>query len=149
MQKIENYRLKESITHIYIKDWQLRITYHLDDAYTSYWEKSDYYYNSWDEVVDTSKISDFFILDHRERDLTETLLEKWYFLIWETTDFLPDYVKKFFIEFHDYILSEQPKAIKRTSSGKILIYVKLWLLPPQNNLLKKYSTHVREILSKF
>ncbi len=145
--EIDQYIKQEAISHLYIKDGKLRATYHLDNIYSSFWKKSDYY-NSWMEVVDTSKINELFHLDYRETDITDTLALKWYFLVWESGDFIPEYLKKFFLEFHNYLLSETPKIIKRTRGKRNLIYIPL-LLQNSSYISKKCSQAVSDILAKF
>lgn len=139
------FKTKKTISCIYIFNWKIRVTYHLDDKNSSYWEKSHYYNSS--EVVDTSQIWELFELDYREKDLSDTLLlEQGYFLVWESSDFLPDYLKKFLIEYNDFILCDKLKVIKRSKSDKNLIYLKLNLFTKKHNEL--FSKEVKEILSK-
>lgn len=144
---LERFKKQNSITHLYIKDGHLRATYHLDNIYASFWEASDYD-SSGNEVVDTPDINDLFFLDYREKDITDTLAQNGYFLVGESNDFLPDYLKKFFIEFHNYLISETPKVIKRTHGNGNLIYLPLFL-KNSSILWKKYAQIVRDILAKF
>lgn len=148
LERIEKKQLQHTIAHLYIKNFELRITYHLDSVYHSYGEDSQYYNEN--EVIDTNNMYHFLQLDYRERDISDTLLEEqWYFLVWEMVDNMPDYLKKFAWEFWDKIENNIPKVIPRTFWNKVLVYLKLKLPAGPIQRMKKYSKQVQEILQNF
>lgn len=147
LQRIEKKELQHTIAHLYIQNYELRVTYHLDDTNTNFWTHSDYYNSN--EIVDTGNIYNFLNLDYRERDYSDTLLEEqWFFLVWEMIDSMPEYLKKFAQEYSDKIESNVPKIIKRTFGNKILVYLKLKLPAGPIQRMRKYSKQVQEILQK-
>lgn len=147
LETIEKKEVQRTIAHLYIQNFELRVTYHLEDDYTNFWTDSDYY--NTNEVVDTANMYQFLNLDYRERDYSDTLLEEqWYFLVWEMVDSMPDYLRKFAQEYSDKIESDVPKIIKRTFGNKILVYLKLKLPAGPIQRMRKYSKQVQEILQK-
>lgn len=147
LKNIENITNDYSISHIYIKDGKLRATYHIENPYISLWNKSDYY-NNKDEIIDQIWISQILDLDFREKDYTDTLEVSGYFLVWETQDFIPAYLQKFLIDFHNMILSPQFKKIKRTKKDSYLLYLKLNILPRKDIWDKEFSQKIQNILKK-
>lgn len=140
--------LKNNHANLYIQNYELRVTYHLENRFISYWENSSYYNSS--EVVDTSDIWRFLNLDFREKDISDTLMqEKWYFLLWEMVSGLPDYIVKFIEEYQDKIIFEQPKIIKRTFWNSFLVYLRLRLPLNKIHTIKKYSKKLNEILKTY
>lgn len=147
LETIEKKELQRSIAHLYIQNFELRVTYHLEGEENSYWADSDYY--NTNEIVDTGNLYQFLNLDYRERDYSDTLLEEhWYFLVGEMVDSMPDYLRKFAQEFWDKIESDVPKIISRTFWNKHLVYLKLKLPVGPIQRLRKYSKQVQEILKK-
>lgn len=147
LETIERKDLQHSIAHLYIQNLELRITYHIENPYDSFWENSDYY--NTNEVVDTGNMYQFLNLDYRERDYSDSLLESGYFLVGEMIDSMPEYLKKFALEYYDKIESLEPKIIKRTFGNKILVFIKLKIPAGPIQRMKKYSKQVQEILKNF
>lgn len=142
---LEIFKSKKTISYLYIKDGKLKATYHLDDKYNSYWEESFYY--NWNEVWDTFDIEELFELDYRERDYTQTLNQKNYFLVWESKDFFPEYLKKFLLEYQEYLISNKIKIIKRTNWNKNLIFLNL-NIHKKDIYIPDFSNQIKNILNK-
>ncbi len=138
--------IEASFVVLYIKEYQLRITYHLDSDYDSYWVDSDYYNNN--EVIDTDDVGSFLQLDYRERDFKETLQEKGYFLIGEKDEKMPDYIDVFLESFSDDIHDTKIKEIKRTNSKKKLQFIQLYVDKNILDTIARKSKEIHSILNR-
>ncbi len=145
IENIEKNEINQTISYLYIKNRQLRMTYHIDDE-DSYGEESEYY--NGNEVGDSDDFSQLFHLDYREKDLTETIRQQGYFLIGEKIDEIPDYIQDFFINYKIYIADFVLKEIKRTFGNKKLIYVKLNIETSQVERMKQTSLFIQKILQR-
>lgn len=143
-ETIEKNEVKKSISYIYIRNKELRVTYHMDDMNSSYWENSDYYNSN--EIVDSDNFWEFLKLDYRERDLSDTIKQDWYFLIWEKVDVIPDYIVNFLNEYYIHVLDHEIKEIKRTFWNKKLLFVKLDVDKNIIDKIKRNSKEVTKIL---
>lgn len=140
-ETIEKNEVKKSISYIYIRNKQLRVTYHMDDMNSSYWENSDYYNSN--EIVDSDNFWEFLKLDYRERDLSNTIKQDWYFLIWEKVDVIPDYIVNFLNKYYIHVLDHEIKEIKRTFWNKKLLFAKLDV---DKNIIDKIKRNSKEVI---
>lgn len=145
IENIEKNEINQTISYLYIKNRQLRMTYHIDDE-SSYGPESEYY--NGNEVRDTDDFSELFHLDYREKDLTETIRQQGYFLIGEKIDETPDYIRDFLSNYKIYIQDFVWKEIKRTFGNKKLVYVKLNIEISQVERIKQTSLFIQKILQR-
>lgn len=135
---------RDKDTRLYIKNDTLRITYHCDDKKISFASNSDFYWNG-NELVDTDDIGQFLQLDYREKDLTDTLRTKGYFLIGEKNEEYPDYMKDFFENYWNFLLNWEEKEIQRTNGEWKLVFVHLTIWKTEVWI---FQTEYTEIVNK-
>lgn len=124
------------------KRWKYKLVFQKESNVFKYLSRDN-------KVLEYDEIIKFFELDKAEKQIMETLKEKWFYLIWEfqLIQEVPIHIVKFIID-NWLNPSENLYQIERTNKDKTLIYVKLWDPAKEWIRQKEINEHINNILKK-